>query len=199
MLYTPQSKIILASESPRRRELLSSVLGSIEISSPDFHEQVAKGETPEQYVKRNSLGKAKSVAKIQGEGNWLVIAADTIVVKDGDILEKPKTEADAFKMLKRLSGGAHEVLTGYCLMAPIGPQVIQHIVTAVYFFDLSDTLIERYIATGDPMDKAGAYGIQGLAASFVEKIEGSYTNVVGLPLSHVVRDLELLENKIYRP
>jgi septum formation protein len=114
-------------------------------------------------------------------------------VKDGDILEKPKSEADAFKMLKRLSGGAHEVLTGYCLMPSIGPQVIQHIVTEVYFFDLSDALIERYIATREPMDKAGAYGIQGLAASFVEKIEGSYTNVVGLPLSHVVRDLELLE------
>ena len=198
MLYATPTNIILASESPRRRDLLSSVLGTIQISRPSFEESLQVGEAPAKYVERNSFGKASSIAQLQGPGPWIVVGADTIVVKDGQVLEKPKSQSDAYQMLKSLSGGCHQVITGYCLLAPVGPAVIKHIVTQVYFLELSDTLIQRYIDTNEPMDKAGGYGIQGLAASFVEKIEGSYTNVVGLPLAQIVRDIEEIDSRFSR-
>ena len=178
--------------------MLSAVLGEIQTSRPCFEEQIQVGEVPANYVERNSFGKASSVAHLQGSDPWIVIGADTIVVKDGRVLEKPKSPADAFQMLKSLSAGRHEVITGYCLMAPLGPHVIKHVVTQVYFLELSDTLIQRYIDTKEPMDKAGGYGIQGLAGSFVEKLEGSYTNVVGLPLAQLLRDLEAMDSRFTR-
>ncbi len=193
MLYSTPTHIILASESPRRRDLLSSVFGPIQIIRPSFQEELQVGEAPAKYVERNSFGKASSVAKPEGPGKWIVIGADTIVVKEGRVLEKPKSQSDAYQMLQSLSGGSHEVITGYCLLAPVGRPVIKHVVTQVFFLKLSDALIHRYIDTHEPMDKAGGYGIQGLAASFVEKIEGSYTNVVGLPLAQLVRDLEEMD------
>ncbi len=140
-----------------------------------------KSEDPIRAVEEVALAKAQSVAR--EEKDALVIAADTVVVVDNEILGKPKSNSEAVKMLKVLSGRAHRVITGLALVDSSGRQIVDHVVTKVYFRELSDRDISSYVESGEPTDKAGGYGIQGLGALLVRKIEGCYFNVVGLPLS----------------
>lgn len=176
-------QIILASASPRRRELLQQIGLEFLVIPSHAEEQELLGETPEEHVIRLSLAKATEIANRQDvSGRWF-IGSDTIVLCDGQILGKPTDPAHAAVMLKQLSGREHRVLSGY---AVIDRQTGQHraeaVSTKVWFRHLTETEITSYIATGEPADKAGAYAIQGLGVCFVARIEGSYTNVVGLPL-----------------
>ena len=181
-------KIVLASASPRRVELLSSAGIEFEVIPGDVSEDILTGETPEDYVERLARAKAEDVAR-KTDGRFF-IGADTIVLCDGEIMGKPEDSADAERMLNKLSGIPHEVITGFAIYDKERDGVIADTVrTRVYFKQLSDEEIRAYIATGCPFDKAGAYAIQGGAAHMVEKIEGSYTNVVGLPLCEVVETL----------
>ncbi len=178
--------VILASGSPRRRALLDMVGISCEVCIPDIEENTDK-TVPSEIVKDLSLQKALSVApKYPGQA---VLAADTIVEIDGRILGKPKTEDDAFSMLKMLSGRTHSVYTGVALIFPDGSRDSFYSETRVTMFDNSDDLIRDYISTGEPMDKAGSYGIQGTGAYLVEKVDGDYGTIVGLPVSIVFRKL----------
>ena len=178
--------VILASGSPRRRALLDMVGISCEVCIPDIEENTDK-TVPSEIVKDLSLQKALSVApKYPGQA---VLAADTIVEIDGRILGKPKTEDEAFSMLKMLSGRTHSVYTGVALIFPDGSRDSFYSETRVTMFDNSDDLIRDYIFTGEPMDKAGSYGIQGTGAYLVEKVDGDYGTIVGLPVSIVFRKL----------
>ena len=173
---------ILASQSPRRRELLSRLVSDFEILADDSEETLIPGEKPEQAVKRLAQEKAENVSKKTGK-DALILAADTVVVLEGRILGKPKDEADAFHMLSSLSGNTHQVFTGIAVLdAKTGRCETAAEMTKVRFRKLSEEEILRYIASGEPMDKAGAYGIQEKGALLVEGIEGDYFNVVGLPL-----------------
>lgn len=181
--------IILASNSPRRRELLRQI-GVVFTTDPaDVDERVLPDETPEGYAVRVSLDKARVAAARAGGG--MVIAADTIVVLDDDILGKPADERDAARMLARLSGRMHRVITGIAIIdAATGKNLTGTSVTRVWFRDLPGDEIQAYVKTGEPLDKAGAYGIQEKGALLVDKIEGCYFNVVGLPLSLLGKMLE---------
>jgi septum formation protein len=179
--YPNLGKIILASASPRRRELLESLGLEFATCSPDIDESHLDGEAPRDFAERLAREKATS---IQADADTLLIAADTIVVLDQTIMGKPATEQEAFEMLSSLSGRTHEVITGVCIRKGQTMTVIS-VTTCVTFRTLDVAEIWRYIATGCPMDKAGAYAIQGGAAHMVQKIQGSYTNVVGLPLCEV--------------
>lgn len=170
--------IILASQSPRRKELMSLFGRPFTVRVADIDETMDPQKTPFEEVARVSRMKAQAVKPMPGE---LVIAADTIVVCDGEILGKPKNEADAFRMLHMLSGNTHQVMTGLTVLGG-GKQVSVTEVTHVRFRELTKDEIEAYIATGEPMDKAGSYGIQGGAALFVSRLEGDYFNVMGLPV-----------------
>jgi septum formation protein len=176
--------IILASNSPRRRELLDQA-GIAYVSDPaDVDESVIPGETPEVYAVRLALAKASSTASRHSGG--IVLGADTIVVVDGEILGKPSSPEDAARMLTSLSGKAHKVITGVALVdASDGRSTTGYESTSVRIRDLSAQEIAVYVATGEPMDKAGGYGIQGRASVFVEGITGCFFNVVGLPLARV--------------
>jgi nucleoside triphosphate pyrophosphatase len=181
-------RIVLASASPRRVELLSSAGIEFEVIPGDVSEEILTGETPEDYVERLARAKAEDVAR--KTGGRFFIGADTIVFCDGEIMGKPADSADAERMLNKLSGIPHEVITGFAVYDKERDGVIADTVrTRVYFKQLRDEEVRAYIATGCPFDKAGAYAIQGGAAHMVEKIEGSYTNVVGLPLCEVVETL----------
>ncbi len=159
--------------------------------APLIDEAVREGEDPEQHVERLAWEKAESVPGSAGE---IVLAADTIVLIDGEILGKPRNAADAERMLTLLSGRKHEVLTAICLRC--GAQVAtETVATNVWFMTLSTVQIQEYVATGEPMDKAGAYAIQGIASRYIERIDGSYSNVVGLPIAAVHR----LLNSANRP
>lgn len=188
------NRFILASQSPRRKELLASIGLDFEVIVSDADESVvSKENTPVNvYVQELALIKAAASAKqVLKDKNAIIISADTIVVLDGKILGKPKNEDDAFDMLKSLSGRTHEVYTGYCVMRiKDGYTVCNSIKTEVTFKAISDDKILRYIGTSEPMDKAGAYGIQGIGGMLVEKIEGDYANVVGLPTSALADTLE---------
>lgn len=175
-------KIILASGSPRRKELLEMLrVQHLEIIPAKGEEKAHPELSPSELVKELSRCKAAEVAQNHGGADTVVIGADTIVVLDGAVLGKPVDEADAERMLHALSGRSHTVYTGVCVMR--GEEVKQHAErTEVFFRTLSDGEIRRYIATGEPMDKAGAYGAQGFASLFVEKLEGDFFNVMGLPL-----------------
>ncbi|MCD7919059.1 MAG: Maf family protein [Clostridiales bacterium] len=181
-------KLILASQSPRRKALLE------QMGFQDFETIPAQGKEeadltlpPEEYVERLALHKAREVAANQGE-DAVVIGADTIVVLDGHILGKPKNAAEALQMLTALSGRKHLVHTGVAVVC--GDEVeLRHETTKVTFCTLTQREMLAYIATGEPMDKAGAYGIQGRGALFIDKIEGDYYNVVGLPISCLNRML----------
>lgn len=173
-------KLILASGSPRRRELLERMGLTFEVRAADVDETLVPGLTAREQVVRLSKIKAQAVAAaLRDDG--VIVAADTVVVLDGVILGKPRDRADAKRMLMAFSGRCHHVLTG---MTVLGPQGLEtHCEeTEVYFRPLSEREIDAYIATGEPMDKAGAYGIQGYAALFVEKLAGDYYNVMGLPV-----------------
>ena len=184
-------KIVLASSSPRRRELLESVGIEFVVISPETDESCIDGESPDGFALRLSAEKAKSVSRgIQAEA--VVIGADTVVVVDGDILGKPADEQEAVSMLTMISGREHRVLTAFSLVKPVSYVLHSEIVeTVVSVKNLAASEIEGYIKTGEPMDKAGAYGIQGIGAFMIREIRGSYTNVVGLPLVEVLEALKL--------
>jgi len=175
-------KLILASRSPRRAEILNAVGWPFEAVAADIDESVRAGEDAVHYVKRLALTKAQTVAR-KNPGKP-VLGADTTVVVEGELLGQPLDDADARRMLKLLSGRWHEVLTGVALMR--GDQdaqpLVEHETTRMRFAEMSLEEINWYVATGEPRGKAGAYGIQGHAALFVEEIAGDYFNIVGLPL-----------------
>ena len=174
-------KIILASQSPRRKELLERMgIQDFETISPNVDESAFHGLPPEELVRRLSAEKAAAVAGKAGE-DAIVIAADTVVALEGAVLGKPADELDAFKMLSALSGVRHQVYTGVTVCRG-GEKQTAHEVTDVTFRELSEGEIEDYIATGEPMDKAGAYGIQGYGALLIQGISGDYYNVMGLPV-----------------
>jgi septum formation protein len=189
----PFSAIVLASSSPRRRELLASVGIEFTVVPSRISEEVLPGETPEKHVMRLSKEKAWEVAaRIEVPGR-LFIGSDTIVLNDDLILGKPKDAGDAAAMLHSLSGNSHRVLSGYAVFdKQTGSTVAGMVATLVRFKELTEEEITGYIATGEPFDKAGAYAIQGIGAFMIRSIEGSYTNVVGLPLCEVVEVLERL-------
>lgn len=186
------SRIILASSSPRRKELLESVGIQFEVIAPSSDESLLERENAEDYVLRLSSEKAQSVSK-NLNGDVFVIGADTVVVVDNEILGKPKDEEDARIMLSKISDNVHHVLTAFSIVKPEREILHTHVVgTQVIVKTLEPKEIEGYIKTGEPMDKAGAYGIQGIGAFMIKGIRGSYTNVVGLPLVEVVEALNKL-------
>lgn len=177
--------LVLASASPRRRELLLAAGWRVEVRPADLDETPAPGEAPADYVLRLARQKAAAIAGGDAlpEGA-IVLGADTTVVVDGEVLGKPDDDADARAMLERLAGRRHEVLTGVCLRR--GAREASGVeTTSVWFAPLAPAAIAAYVATGEPRGKAGAYAIQGRAARFIPRIEGSYSNVVGLPLALV--------------
>jgi septum formation protein len=172
-------EIVLASGSPRRQELLRQVGLSFRVIPSGVDEQVSEPLAPGALVEHLALAKARDVAA--REPGALVLGADTIVVVDGRILGKPKDRADAIAMLQSLSGRSHQVMTGVALIGG-GRELVGHEETTVSFVPLTQGQIERYVDSGEPMDKAGAYGIQGRASAMISGIEGDYFTVVGLPL-----------------
>lgn len=181
-------RLILASLSPRRRELLRSAGVDFSVAQAHVVEDPLPCEPPAEAAARLALAKALDVSSRE-PGAW-VLAADTIVVLDGEILGKPESSAQAGQMLERLSGRQHQVLTGVALIDPGGEVRHRSVVsTMISFRRLGPCEIEEYVGTGEPFDKAGAYGIQGRAGHFVSRIEGSYTNVIGLPLESVLEVL----------
>lgn len=177
-------KFILASASERRKELLARIINDFEVKISDFDEESIKNDSNiEEYVKRLSEGKAKAVA-VNCSDDSIIIGADTIVVIDDKILGKPKDRNDAFNMLKLLSNNVHRVYSGVTVINN-NTKVVKSecLYTEVHFSDISDDEIWKYIDTGECLDKAGAYGIQGFGGVFVKKINGCYYNVVGLPLN----------------
>lgn len=178
-------RFVLASASPRRVELLRSAGFEFDVIPAEVDEAIDVEETPDGYARRVAQLKAQAVAaRVSGR---VVLAADTIVVVDHEVLGKPADAADARRMLRRLSGREHVVMTAICLISEGGAKRIQTAVarTTVEFAPLSQAEIDWYVATGEPMDKAGAYAVQGLASRFVTRIDGSYSNVVGLPVAVV--------------
>ena len=170
--------LILASQSPRRRELLGLTGLDFTVRVADIDETMDNTKAPFDEVARVSRMKAQAVARKPGD---VVIAADTIVVCGGKVLGKPRNEEDAFRILSLLSGRDHEVMTGMTVLR--GDEIVTHTeVTKIHFRQLHPDEIRAYIATGEPMDKAGAYGIQGGAALFADQMEGDYYNVMGLPV-----------------
>ena len=176
-----KKRLILASASPRRRELLDKFGISYEVLPAQGEEIVAPGLAPEEIVRSLAGQKAAEAAHRANDPEAVILAADTLVELDGTVLGKPGTPERAREMLHALSGKAHRVWSGVCVRQ--GERILSGSeCTAVHFRTLSDEEIEAYIATGEPLDKAGAYGYQGLASLFVERIEGDFFNVVGLPL-----------------
>lgn len=187
---------ILASASPRRRELLGQLGITYEVI-PAQGEEIITNTEPQKVVEELSYQKAYAVLKLQKptEQKYVVIGADTVVSIDGKILGKPKDELDAIKMLQKLSGNSHEVYTGVTVLEMVNDEVKAetfHECTKVFFDEMSDQEIKDYVKTKEPMDKAGGYGIQGLGAKFIKGVEGDFFNVVGLPLHRLY---EVLKNK----
>jgi septum formation protein len=181
-------RVVLASQSPRRRELLASVGVSVEVRPSDTDESVRPGESPDDYVRRLAREKAEAVPCGPGE---IVVGADTAVVLGGEILGKPRDPEDARRMLRALSGRTHVVATGvHARRAPAGeaPAAAETIAvsTAVRMASLSEERVAWYVSTGEPLDKAGAYALQGSGGSFVRGVAGSVSNVVGLPLAETL-------------
>jgi nucleoside triphosphate pyrophosphatase len=182
--------LILASQSPRRRELLAVAGLPATVRARPVEEVRDSSESPADYVTRLALSKADAA----WEGaNEIILGADTVVVLGDCVLEKPKDADDARLMLRRLSGKTHVVMTGICLRHS-GGAITDTESTRVRFVLLDDREIDAYVASGEPMDKAGAYAIQGLASKFISRIEGCYFNVMGLPLALVYRHLKSLES-----
>jgi septum formation protein len=179
-------KIILASASPRRRDLMRNAGLDFEVCPSDGPEVFDDRLTVEKAVENLACQKARSVA--EKHPGACVVGADTVVLLDGKILGKPRDEADAARMLKLLSGKTHKVCTGVCIIKN-GKENAFTEETAVEFYPLTDEEIDNYVASGEPMDKAGAYGIQGLGCVNIKGIQGDYFNVVGLPVARVVRTI----------
>jgi septum formation protein len=188
-------KLILASSSPRRAEVLRNAGLVFQVRPADVDETRLPQEAAEDYVRRVAQAKAYVVAEqVRAAGErTIVIAADTIVLAEGQILGKPKDAADARRMLRLFSGKIHQVLTALCVInIATGKEALHVEKTRVQFLKMSEEEIERYIQTGEPFDKAGAYGIQGIAGRFATRIEGCYFNVLGLPLSQLWTTLQKL-------
>ena len=179
--------LVLASASPRRRELLRSEGLEFDVDPAHVDERQHPDEAPAAYIERIARAKAQVVARRHLSST--VIAADTAVIVDGEVLGKPADDADAARMLRRLSGRAHEVWTG---VAVLRDSVIRYGLerTTVWMRTISEDEVDAYVRSGEPLDKAGAYAIQGQASRFVERIEGSWSNVVGLPMATVLQLLE---------
>jgi septum formation protein len=187
--------LVLASASPRRRELLTQAGYSFIVHPANVPEDPLPGELPIAYVTRLAREKAEAVFRelsLKSSAPLQVLGADTTVTLDDQILAKPEDPADAARMLRQLSGRSHHVITGVAVATRDSTEVAAE-VTAVRFLSLSDAEIESYVATGEPMDKAGAYAIQGRAARWIPRIEGCYFNVVGLPIALVTALLEPLQ------
>ena len=183
--------LVLASASPRRHELLTQAGYTFRVHPAHISEDLIAGEDPIAYVTRLAREKAQAVYELisGAEPEVMVLGADTTVTLDSHILGKPEDSADAARMLRLLSGRTHRVITGVSLISAAGVQTAAE-VTAVQFHSLSEAEIQAYIAVGEPMDKAGAYAIQGFAARWIPRIEGCYFNVVGLPIALVSTLLE---------
>lgn len=185
------TNVLLASGSIRRKQLLEQIGLFYDTARMDIDESVKQGEAPYEYVER--LAREKAIAGLKAHPNCIILAADTTVELAGDILGKPNNTQDAQAMLLKLSGSQHQVLTGVAVAKYCQDEIeikSQVVVTQVRFLELSLEDINCYVQTGEPMDKAGAYGIQGKAALFVEGIKGSFSNVVGLPLAETAKLLE---------
>lgn len=194
----PGATLLLASASPRRHELLARLGLEFEVRVADLDETPLPGEDPAAYVARLAMAKAEAVADAAIEPNVVVVGADTTVVVDGEILGKPADDADAARMLRRLAGRTHEVLTGVAVvtraeglddgagsaaLAAARSAAVDVAITEVAFTPMADAEVDWYVATGEPHDKAGAYAVQGRGAAFVASIAGSPDNVIGLPLA----------------
>jgi septum formation protein len=186
MTKTAGPVLVLASASPRRQEILREAGIAIEVRPAHIPEERRPGEPPVEYASRLAREKAECVAREFPER--YVLGADTIVVVNDEVLEKPRDAADAKRMLRLLSGRGHSVTTAVSLARPEGGTVSRAATTQVFFRDILESEIEAYVASEEPMDKAGAYAIQGGAGRWVDRIEGEYSNVVGLPLS-LVREM----------
>ena len=181
--------IILASASPRRKELLEKIGLKFEVEPSNYEENISSELGPHELAKSLSLEKAKLIAK--NHKNALVIAADTFIVLEGAILGKPRTETEARKMLGTISGRQHSVITGFTIIdTETNKALSKSVETRVYIRKLTSTEIAAYVESKEPLDKAGAYAIQGLGSVIVEKIEGDYFNVIGLPLSALAQSLK---------
>jgi septum formation protein len=180
--------LVLASQSPRRAEILRQAGIPFTVRAASVDETPLDHESPEKYVRRVAELKAMSVECGPGE---IILGADTTVVIDGEMLAKPADAADARRMLSLLAGRRHEVMTGICIRSAAGV-VTDWAATHVWFTAMTDGEIDEYVASCEPMDKAGAYAIQGLASKFVEKLEGCYFNVMGLPIAMVYKHLRSL-------
>ena len=184
-IFSTEKPLILASGSPRRQGYFRDLGLVFTVRGADVVEKELPGESPERFVLRMAAVKAMAVMNAHPE-SW-VVAADTVVSLEGDILGKPQDKDDALLMLMRLSGREHYVHTGFCvgcLEAKV--RIVDSVVTRVTFADITEDVARAYVATGEPLDKAGAYGIQGQGAFLVKTLSGSYSNVVGLPLHEVV-------------
>jgi septum formation protein len=200
MMNSPQ--LYLASSSPRRRELLAQIGVVVEVVSQDVSENRLDGESPESYVKRLALEKARSGLAGLGDRSFLpVLGADTAVVVENEVLGKPVDKADALAMLQRLSGRSHRVLSAVAVVRrdDLGQdrEDVRLSESVVEFRAITEKECEAYWHTGEPMDKAGAYAIQGLAAVFIDRIEGSYSGVMGLPLFETGELLQLFGIEIF--
>ncbi len=193
-MYKSKESLVLASGSPRRKEILSGLGLSYKIVPSGVDENSAGIEAgPELYCQKWAERKALAVAeRLSGEDNWY-LAVDTIVVLDGGIMGKPSDAAEAYKYLSSLSGRWHRVVSGYCIHRPLsGEKLLRSVSSEVKFKELDKAEIQAYTQGEEPFDKAGGYAIQGVGAFMVEEIRGSYTNVVGIPLTEVVDDLRRL-------
>jgi len=180
-------KVILASASPRRAEILTVAGIPFVVRASKIDESRLPGESPENMVERLARAKAEDVAReLLPAGPTIILGADTVVVVNGEILGKPGNAATAREMLLKLRGREHRVITGFALLRVQHKQIhVGHETTRVWFSEITDAEIDSYVATGEPFDKAGAYAIQGIAGRYIPRIEGCYFNVVGLPMARV--------------
>jgi septum formation protein len=182
-------KIILASTSPRRKEILSMTRLEFEVVASEYEEDMTENLPPSELAKKLSLGKAEDIAKKYDDA--IIIAADTFVTLDGKVLGKPYTPEKAKEMLSFMSGKTHTCITGFTIIDTDSKKTISEaVVTNVYFKPLTDSEIDTYIASGEPLDRSGSYAIQGLGGVFVEKLDGDFFNVMGLPLNRLVERLK---------
>ena len=190
----PAIKLILASGSPRRAEILTAAGIPFEVLAADVDESRLPGESPSEMVERLARAKAQAVAQNTSSfGPRLILGADTVVVCDDEILGKPANAADARRMLLKLNGREHHVITGFALLRTVDGEIRSgHETTRVWFSQMAEFQVDSYVASGEPMDKAGAYAIQGTDGRYIPKIQGCYFNVVGLPLACVWQAMTLL-------
>jgi septum formation protein len=184
--------LVLASASPRRQELLRNAGITFEVQPADIPEDPQPGESAKDYTER--LAREKALAVANQRRHDVVLGADTVVVVDSQLLGKPSDPADAARMLRMLSGRKHQVITGVCLVVSGQPSVASE-TTLVTVSEITDKEIADYVSSGEPMDKAGAYAIQGIASRWIPRIEGDYSNVVGLPVALVFRMLREISSE----